>query len=165
MRVSTLMVLLCADGADLAFLQGAQELRLEVERHLAHLVEEERAAVGELEEALLVFGRAREAALLVSEELALEEVLGHGRAVLRDEELVLAVGPVVHRARDELLARAGLALDEHRHARVDDLAQLLEEAPHRSGVADDRALPARLLALLEVAFSLRSRSSAIRRRW
>ena len=62
-------------------------LRLQRERHLRHLVEEERAAVGDLEEALLVLVRAGEAALLVAEELALEQVLRHRGAVLADEEL------------------------------------------------------------------------------
>jgi hypothetical protein len=41
-----------AEPADLALLDGAQQLRLERRRRLGDLVEEERAAVGLLEEAL-----------------------------------------------------------------------------------------------------------------
>src|SRR5262249_55708071 len=63
-----------ANGADLAFLQRAQELRLERERHLRHFVEEERAAVGDLEEALFLLVCAGKRSLLVAEELTLEEV-------------------------------------------------------------------------------------------
>ena len=49
-----------------------------------------------------------------------------------DEELVAPARAVVHRGGDELLADAGLALDEHRDARVDDLVELLEERAHRA---------------------------------
>ena len=38
-----------AEPLELALLEDAQELRLQVERELADLVQEERAAVGELE--------------------------------------------------------------------------------------------------------------------
>src|SRR5882762_8228514 len=52
-----------ADGPDLAALERAQELGLQAWRHLADLVEQERPAMGFLEQALLVRGRARERAL------------------------------------------------------------------------------------------------------
>src|SRR5438105_4108716 len=45
-----------------------QELRLEPERHLGDLVQEDRAAARELEEPLLLLLRVRERALLVAEE-------------------------------------------------------------------------------------------------
>ena len=48
-RTSTLRALVLADAADLARLERAQELRLQLERQLADLVEEHRAAVGGLE--------------------------------------------------------------------------------------------------------------------
>ena len=57
-------------------------------RHLADLVEEERAAVGLLEEALLVAQRAGEGAALVAEQLALEQVLGQRAAVDRQDALL-----------------------------------------------------------------------------
>ena len=47
-----LLRLRAADAADLALLERAQQLRLEIERQLAELVEEQRAAVGLLEQAL-----------------------------------------------------------------------------------------------------------------
>ena len=54
------------------------------------LVEEDRAAVRDLEQALLVGVRAGEGAALVAEELALEQRVGQRGAVLRDEALALA---------------------------------------------------------------------------
>src|SRR6185503_14321472 len=56
------------DLPDLAVLEDAEQLRLELGRGLRDLVEEERAAVGYLEEALAVRDRAREGAAAVTEE-------------------------------------------------------------------------------------------------
>ena len=66
-------------------LEHAQQLHLQRQRQLADLVEEERAAVGRLEETRLVADGAGEGALHVAEELGLEQVLRDRRAVDRDE--------------------------------------------------------------------------------
>ena len=60
-------------------LEHAQELGLQVERQLADLVEEQRAAVGLLERAGAPRDRAGERAALVAEELALERALAGSR--------------------------------------------------------------------------------------
>src|SRR5690606_16165202 len=52
-----------AHALDLALLEHAQQLRLEIELELAELVEEDGAAVGELEDPLARRDRARERAL------------------------------------------------------------------------------------------------------
>ena len=88
MRTSTLLRLRRADAPDLALLERAQQLRLQVERQLAELVEEQRAAVGLLEQAGARHHRAGEAALLVAEQLALDQVRRH-RAAVEHDELVL----------------------------------------------------------------------------
>ena len=80
-----LLGLAVADAEDDALLERAQQLHLEVERQLADLVEEERALVGRLELAGPRRDGARERALHVAEELALDEVLGDGAAVDDDE--------------------------------------------------------------------------------
>ncbi len=90
-------------------------------RDLADLVEEERAAVGLLEAADPALVGAGERALLVTEELALEERLGERGAVERDERLLRARPELVDRARELALARAALARDEHGRARRGDL--------------------------------------------
>ena len=82
--------LLGADRIDLALLQGAQQLDLRLERQLADLVEEQRAAVGLLELADALVDGAGERALLVAEQDALDQVLGDGAAVDGDEGLGLA---------------------------------------------------------------------------
>ena len=64
-----------AQAAELPILQGAQQLGLEIEREIVDLVEEERAAVGPLEAADALRHRAGEGALLVAEQLGLDQVL------------------------------------------------------------------------------------------
>ena len=102
-------------------LQRAQELDLHLDRDLADLVEEQRAAVGELEAARLGADRAGEGALLVAEQLGLHQRLGDGGAVDLDERPVLRGELLVQRLGDQLLAGARLAGDEHRRRRVGDL--------------------------------------------
>ena len=112
-RMSTFSGLAVADADDDPLLQRAQELHLEVERQLADLVEEERPLVGDLELARPRRDGAGERPLHVAEQLALDEVLGDGAAVDDDERRRGAVRASVNLAGDELLARAGLAGDEH----------------------------------------------------
>ena len=133
------------DPRELALLEHAQELGLERERHVADLVEEEGATGRGLELADAALDGAGERAALVAEELALEQLVGDRGAVEGDERPA-AIGMVMDRAGDELLAGAGLALDQdrgvgRRHA-TDHLVDLL----HGGGAADDE-----LLALLELA--------------
>ena len=68
-----------ADPPDLALLQHPEQLGLEVERQVADLVEQQRALVGQLEQAGAVGGGAGERALAVAEELGLEQLLREWR--------------------------------------------------------------------------------------
>src|SRR6478672_10892305 len=79
------------DALELLLLQDAKQLRLQVESHLADLVEEQRAAVRALEGALDAPDRAGEGAALVAEEGALDQPLGECGAVQLDERLVVPV--------------------------------------------------------------------------
>ena len=76
---------LAADPPQLALLQDAQQLALHAGRHLADLVEEQRAAVGDLEQAARVALGAGEGAAHVAEQRRFEQRLGDGGAVLADE--------------------------------------------------------------------------------
>ena len=104
---------------------------------IADLVEEQRAAVGDLDQAQLALARVGEGAALVAEELALDQRLGDRRAVELDERSARARRAVVQHARDRLLAGAALAGDEHHRHRAggDDLhlAQKLGHARARRG--------------------------------
>ena len=111
-----------------AVLQHAQQPRLEQQRHIADLVEEQRAALGLADAprgALLA--RAGEGAALIAEQLRFDQVLRQRSAVDRDERLVRARAAEVRRAREDLLADARLALQQQ----GDRLAQHLSSAVDR----------------------------------
>ena len=81
-----------AEALDLPLLQHAQQLRLQLERQLADLVEEHGAAVRQLEAADLAGVRAGEGAALVAEQLALDQRRRQRRAVDDHERAVAARG-------------------------------------------------------------------------
>ena len=74
------------------------------------------------------------------EQLALQEVRGHRRAVLGEERLVAPRAVLVQRLRDELLAAARLALDEHGDVARRDALDQREDLVHRRAVADHAEL-------------------------
>src|SRR6202008_560845 len=97
-----------------ALLQDAQQLDLRAEVHVADLVEEEGSAFGHLEAPLLAGRRAGERALLVAEELRLNERVGQRRAAHFYERLFRAQRVVVNGVGDQLLTGAGLASNQDR---------------------------------------------------
>src|SRR6185436_11509794 len=102
------------DLLELLLLEDAQELRLDRRGDVADLVEEDGARVGFLEQALLRRVGTRVRALDVAEQLVLEQRLGYGGAVDRDERAVAARASLMEGASGELLARPALAVDHHR---------------------------------------------------
>src|SRR5436309_212299 len=74
-----------ADRLDLARLERAQELDLQVQREVADFVEEERPSVRSAECARSAGHGAGERAFLVPEQLCLGELAGDGAAIERDE--------------------------------------------------------------------------------
>jgi hypothetical protein len=70
-----------AERADLPVLQYAQQAHLHARMGLAHLVEEHRATVSDLEQALLVRVGTGERSARVAEELALEQRVRQRRAI------------------------------------------------------------------------------------
>src|SRR4029450_9683535 len=86
-----------ADALERALLQGAQELHLELGRHVSDLVEEHRAAVGELELPQATFLRVGERASLVTEQLGLEQGGGNRRRGDADEGTSCAPAVVMKR--------------------------------------------------------------------
>ena len=71
-------------------------------------------------------------------ELGLEEGVGEGGAVDGDERLARARAGVVDGARDQLLAGAALAADEHGALRARDHLDLVLEPAHRRALPDER---------------------------
>ena len=129
--------LVAADAEDLAVFEHAQQLGLEVERHIADLVEKEGAAVGVLETPLAQAVGAGERSGLVTEELIIEQVFVQGRAIHGHERLALARAVGVNGLGHELLAGAGLALDQDRGAGGGDIAQPVDDLVHLRAVTDD----------------------------
>ena len=148
-----------AQPLELALLEHAQELHLGGQGHLAHLVEEEGAAVGALEAALAAGHRAGEGAPLDAEELRLEDALGEGAAVDGDEGALGALGLLVEGAGGELLAGAGLAQQEHGGGGGGGLAQGVHHGAEGGGLAHHGAT---LGAPISASFALRTRFSAVR---
>ena len=138
---------MAAEPGELAVLQNLQELGLELGAHLPDLVEEHGAATGDLELARLARRCACEGAALVAEQLALEQLLGQGRAVHLDEALRAPRGQLVHRARHDLLADATLTVDQNGHSGVADLLQDLPNPAHLLRGPEERRLAATALAL------------------
>ncbi len=104
-----------AHGPYPPFLQGAEELHLHLVAEIAHLVEEERAAVGQLKGALLVAVGAGKRPFDVAEQLRCRHVAGDGAAVDGHKRPLGALALGVDAAGDILLSRAALAENEHRH--------------------------------------------------
>src|SRR5437588_459305 len=129
-----------ADAAEAPLFEEAEEFDLRLLGHLADLVEEERRAVGGLDQAALRRGRAGERAALVPEEFRLEEWFGQGRAVDRDHRRVRARASRVDEAREHVLAHARLAGDDD--GRVGARRRLGErhQVSHRLTPEDGRRL-------------------------
>jgi hypothetical protein len=96
------------------------------EGYFADLVEKQRASIGELEAAGLVFECAGERALHVAEEFALEETFGHRAAVQFDHRTVASRTSLVDGSRDQLLSGAAFSGDEHGRVGRRDQLNLVE---------------------------------------
>ncbi len=125
-----------SDRADLTALQGSQELHLEARRHLADLVEQQRAAVGFLEQAVLGPARPGEGAAHVTKELRLQQGLGQRTAVDGHEGSPRPIAGVVDGLGDELLARPRFTPDEHGGARGRDPPHQLHHLGHLGGARE-----------------------------
>jgi hypothetical protein len=80
------------------------ELRLNLQRHVAHFVQKQRAFVGEFQPSDLLADGAGERSLLMSKPLILEEPRRNRRAINLNERAVFAPAMIVNRARDEFLS-------------------------------------------------------------
>ena len=131
MRTSTALFARLTDRTHGLFLHDAQQLHLHVQRQIGHFVEKQRAALGALNQTLLITDGAREAAALVTEEFALHQLRGNRAAVHGDERAVAARAGFMDQACDQFLAGAGLPADVHRCLAAGDapdhLAQLLHD--------------------------------------
>ena len=105
-----------------------------------HLVEEQGPPVRGLEEPRLVRHRPGEAALLVPEELALQEVLRDGAAVDGHERLAGPGSLIVDVVGHQLLAGPRFAGDVDRRLAAGELRDSRAGSPHGLGIADEASL-------------------------
>ena len=102
---------------------------------------------------------AGEGALLVAEQLALDQIAGNGGDVDGDEGAGLALAVIVQRARDKFLAGAGLAGNHHRKVGLHQPGERAENVLHRRRAADQRhLLLLRLLGAFAPALGLGERA-------
>ena len=127
MRTSTVRVCALPTGSKVAFLQHTQDLGLGGRRHVAHLVEEQRAAVGLVEAADAIGHGPGEGSLDMAEQFAFQQGFRNGGAIDGDERLVPARAVVVNGAGDHFLAGAAFAGDQHIGAAFADLGDAFDD--------------------------------------
>ena len=125
------------DPLDLAFLDGAQQLRLQVEPQVADFVEEQRAVRRQLELPELLAVRAGKRSALVAEESAFGELARNRRQVDGDERRLRIPGLAVNQPGEQLLARSALSKDEDRRRQLGDLVHEVDDVARNSARADD----------------------------
>jgi len=114
------------------------DLLLHGERGGGDLVEEQGAAIGDLEARKTPACRAGEGARLMAKELAVEQALGECRAVELDEGLVPARRQIGEPCRDQFLAGAALADHQHRPVECGELRHLRQRGAESRRLADQR---------------------------
>ena len=102
-----------ADAFQFTFLKDAQQLGLDLRGDFADFVQQDGAVVGQFEPAFALGHGAGEGALFMAEKFALDEVFRDGGAIELDERGAGARALAVERARDQFLAGAALAGDQH----------------------------------------------------
>ena len=109
---------------------------MQVERNVAHFVQEQRPAVRQLEAADLLRQGAGEGSSLVAEQFAFQQSGRNGGAVQRDEGEVPARTQPVDGARHQLLAGAGFTEDQHVRVGRRNHFHLPQDPPQGRAVAD-----------------------------
>ena len=94
-------------------MQHAQQLGLKSRRGFADFIQKNRAAVSLLKQPDMILIGAGKCAALVAKQHAFQQLLGQRRAVFANKRALGAVAGVVQRARQQLFAHAGFALNQH----------------------------------------------------
>ena len=118
-------------------LDEAQQLALQVEIHLADLIQKQGTPIGQAGGPLAIPLGPGKRSLHVAEDLALHQVMGNGGAVEGDEGTLAAGAALVNGLGAYLLAGTALSCDEHgRLARSRALNDAIDRL-HRQGGADE----------------------------
>ena len=125
--------LAAAQRNDLPLLENSQQPRLHRERHVANLVEEQRAAVrlADAPRRAIAAGTG-ERTWTVAEQFGFDQRLGKRRAVDGNERPGASRTAAVAGTREQFLAHAGLALQQQRDGFVDHPAGTSNDGLHRA---------------------------------
>ena len=129
-----------ADALIFAIFQHAQQFGLQLERQLADFIEKQRALVRILEVTGARGAGAGERALHVTKKRWLNQRRGNGGAIECEIGLPCPRALPVQRLRDELLAAAGFAFNQHRKRGRRILRDLLMQLRYRKASADDAGI-------------------------
>ncbi len=102
-----------AQAAKLAVFQHAQELGLGCRGHLADLIQQERAFLGQLKAPGATLHGAGKCALLMPEDFAFDQRFRNGRAVDGYKWLVFTRAQIVNRARHHFFAGTALSRNQY----------------------------------------------------
>src|SRR4029077_13532186 len=97
---------------ELLLLQNPQQFRLQRQRNIPYLIEEQCPFVGHFETPNFLSDGSGEGALFVPEEFTFQQIKGNGGTVHPYERVSASWADLVNGARDELLPSSGLAFDE-----------------------------------------------------
>src|SRR6185369_9088033 len=98
-----------AQTFELLLLQNPQQFRLQRQRNIAYLIEEQGPSIGHFEAADFLCNCSGESSLFVSKEFAFQQVKGNGRAIQFYEGPSAACADVVNGASNQFFARTRLA--------------------------------------------------------
>ncbi len=102
-----------SESFEFLLLKHAQQFRLQIEWNVLDFVEKDRSLVREFEPTDASIDGAGERAFLMTEQLTLQQACRNRRAIYFDERAFASITQVVDRARDQLFARAGFAVDQN----------------------------------------------------
>ena len=120
-----------SESFEFTFLQDTEQLGLKFEGRFSDLVQEYRAAIGQLESTDPLRDRAGKRAFFVAKQLAFEQAGGNGGAVVPHERVRAPRTQIVEGARDQFLPRTRLTADEHGRAGGGDRFELRHDVPER----------------------------------
>ena len=129
--------LLRADGTIFSVLQETEEFHLGLRRQAVDLIQKQRAAFGLADQPRLIGRSASERAAFVAEDLAFHQVLWKRAAIDRNEWPVRARTQIMNGAREDFLAGAGLAGDQHRRVAPRESRYAPDFFEKRGALADD----------------------------
>src|SRR5271154_4398749 len=136
-----------AEPFELMFLEDTQQLRLQIRRHVADLVQEDCSAVRELETADAAIDRAGEGSLLMTEQLAFDKTNRKSGTIHLNERPIPALAIRVYGARNQFLSRAGFPQNQHGRISACDEPYLFNHLGQSPALPDDLLEVVRFLDL------------------